>query len=76
MLKLTDEQIAIFQNVGESICQSNNWQEVKRDGVRKLKDIIDNHQDAFVSGVTIGKYHFTLVIRAELKAIEVAKPVK
>lgn len=76
MNKLTKDQIEAFSQVGEAYCEGKRWAALKKSVMPNLVDAITNNHDALVEGVTIGNYHFKLVVREELTAIEVGKGAK
>lgn len=60
-----------FATLGEAICSAKESAKDKKDTLPLVKAAIAENREAFMEGVTIGNYKFTLVVREELTAIRV-----
>ena len=73
MPKLSKTEIEAFNQVGEAYCEGKRWAALKKSVLPTVAEAIADNHAALVNGVTIGNYHFKLVVREELTAIEVKK---
>ena len=70
-MKLNKTETAAFEAIGAAIVGAKDASKDKKANLPLVSAVLAENRQAFIDGITIGNYKFTLVTRDELTAIRV-----